>query len=317
MADGRKSTESPLNAFYAALLQGKLSLGSLGSSLCMAHPGAAMKRKPEQESSAPEAVKKQRPDQERSPLQPTRRGNEEANATFPQLRDAQPSQHERPATKPTREQAHKRSASPGERLASAWQSMDSDSADSQGMAGEQSRAEVQQEASSSKASARMSSLTAKPTTVPFTTMTSTNSFGANTARFSLENTHIATEETLPSAASSEELATEGSEQLPSSSSPALNLHISEVGIAERSRSPGNLPADDLEKSEGRLTARQSSSMQPEAAAAALHPKSPSKKAAHAADKTLTPEESVLRCLPTYFPPVENFEQTPQVPQLIA
>ena len=137
MADQQKRTEGPLNAFYAALLSGKLSLGSLGSSFGGPTPRAAMKRKPEDKSSISEPSKKQRTQQQKVVHEPSKSAKPNQGCATSKLRERQ-QQKKQPAS------SEKGSASSGKKLVPAWQKVDSDDSGDEGI--EKGEAKEQQRA---------------------------------------------------------------------------------------------------------------------------------------------------------------------------
>ena len=132
MSDQQKHSESPLNAFYAALLHGKLSLGSLGSSFGAAPNGAAIKRKQGQQ--LPELAKRQKEDQQNSIQKPSKSTGAHQEAAQGKSSEQQCTTQKASAS-PAKmsEQEQKGSASSGKEAVPAWQKIDSGGSEDEGL----------------------------------------------------------------------------------------------------------------------------------------------------------------------------------------
>lgn len=132
MSDQQKHSDSPLNAFYAALLHGKLSLGSLGSSFGAAPTGAATKRKQGQQ--LPEHAKRQKEDQQNATQNPSKspRAYQEA-AQGKSNEQLCSTQRASASTAKMSDQEQKGSASSGKEAVPAWQKIDSGGSEDEGL----------------------------------------------------------------------------------------------------------------------------------------------------------------------------------------
>ena len=127
MADQQNHKESPLNAFYAALLSGKLTFGSLGSGFAGPNPEAAIKRKAEDALPIAERIKKQRPEQQKLAPESSRSVKpDHGRATSDSKEVQQLEQQPAASVSGIRSHAQHGSASSGKKYVPAWQRAESD-----------------------------------------------------------------------------------------------------------------------------------------------------------------------------------------------
>ena len=309
MTDQQKRTESPLNAFYAALLSGKLTIGSFGSSFTGPNSGAAIKRKQEGELPTSELRKKQRPEQQKLASEPSTSAKPDQGLAVLHGRKMQRLKQQPAADKSGVKGQGQKAPVSGKKFVPTWQRVDSDNED-EGAPEDGAKAQ-QKVVGSSRPSVAPSSQSEKPEQQPNSSRIIFNSLQPGKEIASPANPS-AEQRQAPSldAASVKQPIHDTSHQPPISLAP---LPARGLPGAQNRGFPSKTPAEAkplLDRGGKKSTAKSTASNQQEATTWCV--RDSSNLASTAPGQNMTSEQSILESLQAYFPQVQAVHQAAQV-----